>query len=487
MKFNIFKALFYLTFVLIFLTHFVIYIIPNTMACFQVALPFCIAFYLLFIYKLKFFQCFLKKIYKIRIVKYYFLFIFLTILNIFIHVIFGFYKADLSYYVVRIYRFYVVTVLYYFIPVIGIYMGINIKNIIKMLIFMLYAVMFIGVVEFISIKLNIVFIQNILSFFTNFRDCLYALHLYSDASKMQARIHSIYGEPSAVGQLIFIVMPIIYNFAISKYKIFKNNFLNNFIQKSILPLMFITIYLTMSPIYLILNICEIFILVLLQIKKHYIFTIGLLLTVFITSLVSIAIFDMFDFDSYSNLAIDRILITISCFGDLDNLVILEPSLANRLISYTHQYIAFWNNPILGVGWNNVECYLNKHIMSSSLPLTKEIIMNFNRKQNLAGVNTNIVSTVLAEGGIIIFGVLCAFFIKQFNTLRKIAKKLPYAESNFCHSLSQSHIAIAVIAFYNLSLDNINLWILLGISLSCTYYYKYSINTHKVEDIHGEQK
>ena len=462
--------IYFITFILTFFPMFVIYIKKGTNGNIYVSLIFLIILYLFFIFnKIDRFKQSIKQLLRIPITKYYLFFLAYIVMSLFIHILLGHYTAPVSFYAVRIYKFFVATIPVYLLPLLGLFLGIRFKCILKLFIIIIWSLFLISIIQYLCFLFDIKIMISIFDFFTNARAAAY--YDVHDALE-NLRVYAFFSEPSALGQFIFIVMPFVISIHNTKYALFNNKYLNLFIKRTILVFMLCALIFTKSPIYLVLCFIELFVLFFMiywnKIKK-YLSQICLLLFILITILFLLFINYQ---TKLEQTYVYRIIKTIYSFGDFDKLILLEPSLATRIVSYSIQISAFIKAFIFGCGLNNVDIYINhlSYIVNSHFNLTFENMYNYLLTQYCFTVARSILYTSLAEFGLIGFSLYVLFIIKNLKFLSKIRKSFQGIEASCLVALIHSFVAIGIISFYNLGLDNSIVWLIYGWALAYLYIY-----------------
>ena len=104
---------------------------------------------------------------------------------------------------------------------------INTKTFIKFLYFFFWFVFLLGILDFIIFYFDIPVLKEAITIFSNKRLLIYDI---TDVTRVFVgsfpRARSIFDEPSYLGYFIFVVSPIVYEWTLNKFKIFKNNYLN---------------------------------------------------------------------------------------------------------------------------------------------------------------------------------------------------------------------------------------------------------------------
>lgn len=462
--------IYFITFILTFFPMFVIYIKKGTNGNIYVSLIFLIILYLFFIFnKIDRFKQSIKQLLRIPITKYYLFFLAYIVISLFIHILLGHYTAPVSFYAVRIYKFFVAVIPVYLLPLLGLFLGIRFKCILKLFIIIIWSLFLISIIQYLCFLFDIKIMISILDFFSNARSALY---LDSTAVQEGLRAYAFFSEPSGLGQFIFIIMPFAISIHNTKYALFNNKYLNWVIKRTILVFLLCALIFTKSPIYLVLCVIELFVLLTItyfnKVKK-YLLQICLLLFI----LISILFLLFINYQTQlEQTYIFRIIKTIYSFGDFDKLILLEPSLATRIVSYSIQFIAFMKAFIFGCGLNNAEVFVNSfYLIESPLPLTAEnYYLGYLHANELCGLNRSIVYTSLAEFGLIGFSLYVLFIIKNLQFLSKIRKSFQGIEASCLVALIHSFVAIGIISFYNLGLDNSIVWLIYGWALAYLYIY-----------------
>lgn len=328
--------------------------------------------------------------------------------------------------------------------------------------FMTYFILCIaGIIQYLSVIFDITFINNIVKFLTNIRFLLNDSHQLSDT-----RLSGLFEEPGYFGAFLFLNFPIIYNFCLSKYKIFDNNYLNIIIKKSLILLFWVSLILTKSPIWLIfcLILTSIYFLktIVKFILKHKV--------KFVIAMVLIGVFTFMFFThlNVSETYLNRIYLTVKVLGNWDLFVIIEPSLATRILSYFYTFKVFLSNFLLGVGLGNTKYYTINQIFNTPIPITLELQKYITNTifsgSNRLGLNGAFFFDVLADSGIIGFIVFYYFLFKSYIWNNKI--KMKYTGINYLllDGLSKSVLAFILISFYDVNYMTLFVWFLLGLGL-----------------------
>lgn len=319
---------------------------------------------------------------------------------------------------------------------------VNIKTIYKFIVFAIWLILIWGIISYLGTILHITPIEAIESFICN------KLSLISGNTRhLIGRNQSVFTEPGYYGYFLNTNLWFIYNIAKTKYKIFKNKYLNTIVKYSIVPLALINLITTLSPITIV---------------------IGLLITTFYfllskskTSKVCVLLVLAFAFLIYNTPSVQetktvsRIQKTVSSFTDFDKFAIEEASLYARVCSYINTFYIFLKHPITGVGSGMTKYHIIQQFQKSPVPLSYENIQNVQKaKQGGVGAyNVAILYTTLADSGIIGFILLYAYFINSILSLSKIKKFFYRADFEFINSIIPTMSLMIILSVYESFLIN----------------------------------
>ena len=241
------------------------------------------------------------------------------------------------------------------------------------------------------------------------------------------------------------------------------------IKKTFIPLAWINLILTLSPIYTILGILVTIIYyfksILNLIKKFFVLIIAcvFLILVFLSSI------------DFSDTYISRIINVLQNVHSFEDFIYIEPSLATRIVCFINIFCIFLKHPILGIGIGNLPEELSKMFMNSPVVLTPENIGKFQLSVT-SGLpllyNNSIIYETLANYGIFIASIFFYFYyllLKKINLLFKFAEK---NSSNYfvVQALKTSLIAQLIIMFYSSYLLTFEINIIAFISVAIIYKY-----------------
>ena len=464
------KGLFFLSIVLLFFQAFGFFV-PNTGACFCFEVISISCLYLLFlsVYRFKVIKL-LKNCLKYKFFKFYTALLLYIVFTTILLSFFGFYTASKSFYVFKYIKLLIPMILIFFLPILGLVFHISLKKIIKIIYLTIYFVLLFGLLQYIIFLFEIPILYNLIDIVTNLRI------IYEDLNecKVMLRVYSTFFEPSAFGQFIFIVLPIINSIYKTKYKIVNHPILNIILKKTIIPLTIFDIIATKSPIYLVLCFIEIFVLFLIDNFKYikkYLFIYSIVFILIFSGLFSLSKTDMFN-EVSNNSYLGRIKTTIETFSDPYEFSKKEPSLATRLYFYANQVEVFKRFPLFGCGIGNIDKYaLITFGSTNNLVPTWENMNDYKKADKLLPQAYSLVYTSLAEYGLIGFILLFLFWYQAFAQINKNIKYLDGLIKDFSVGIQGSLVSIAIISFYNLNRENYTIWLILGFVLAINIYIK----------------
>lgn len=414
---------------------------------------------------------FIKKLFHIKTFRLFCLFISFCIITTIIHNFLGYNKGGLFNKMIAVGNFLTPNILVYFLPIFGLTVfKVKVNSMIKLFYFMLYMVIFIGLIQYFAYIFEFSVLIQAIDFLSNKVSINTVPNLYNCV--ITKRVYSVETEPSILGQFIFITLPFIYMLNRTGFSIYRNIKLNYMIKKTIFPMAIIVLILTKSPIYLVLVFSEIFVLFLIynykKIKK-----IILPLFLIITFLIILfLIYRLFNIDiDIDKSYLSRIFVALSCIDDFEKLVYFEPSLATRIISYYTQVIIFTKNIFFGVGIGNAEYVASRIFMLLPIPLTSESFIGYFKYTYKVVLNPSVIYTLLAETGLVGFALYVFFVANNIIALSKLKLYTSGFYADFINSLSLSTVAICVISFYNLAINNRMMWLLYGLSLMIIYNFR----------------
>ena len=237
------------------------------------------------------------------------------------------------------------------------------------------------------------------------------------------RAKSTFVEPSYFADFICINLPLIYEFANTKYKIFKSNIIDILLKPSLVFVSWLLLILTKSPIFLIFGILVTFVYFILKIRPKTL--VKLMLVLLLTLFLLVIIFSNINFN---NTYLGRIVKTIQSLGDFYMFIYVEPSLATRVVNIINQFLVFLHHPVIGVGYGNIVEPLHQQLLYSPVPLPDIV------KNDANGANSFIFWTLLAETGGVGIILLYNFFFKIILKIKNLNKFITGPEKFFMKGL-----------------------------------------------------
>ena len=474
MKFNI-KWLLYLPILFFFLPGFSFYLpgLKGIYKFFYISLYF--SFVVIFIFDKKYFINKLINICKKTPLIYFVVFLLFIALNSLLLSLFGIttISQTIRSIIMQIILCILPTIIY-FIYIVKKYIGL--KKFIKIFMFLFWINLVLGLIAYFGRWFEITIINSIFDFLNNARTL--EIQILGAAAgqtpeisfQLEKRLCGLFEEPGYLGQFLFIFLPFVYTFSGTKVKLYNNNIFNKIFKITLVPLTWINIILTLSPITLvfagIISFIYYFQQILNLIKKYYI-----VITVLIYLII--AIVKKIDFSETYIARIINIIINIHSFEDF---ILIEPSLATRVASYINEFQIFLHHPFTGVGIGNLKNYMYAQFLNSPVPLTPEIITKTKLIIQMGGgamFNIGFMYALLAENGIFAYSILVCFYIKIFyfiNKFKNKANKYSYEYLIF-KSLHYTMFCLLILSFYNLNFISQYLHLLIAISVISIYEFK----------------
>ena len=413
----------------------------------------------------------LIKLYKYTPFKYYFWFILWLLLSAIIVVILKMAKITIFYYIfVKLFPVFILCYLLsaYFIP-----KYISVKFVIKLFISIMWGILPLSLIGFIGDLYDIKIFSGIVNGISNIKSLSEGVEMMTEDVTGLPRARGVFPEPGGLGKFITIFLPLIYNVGLSKCKIYKNSIINLVIKKSFIPLAWISLICTFSPISLIFGIIISAVYfakkILIYIRKYFVLFV-LILTIFSSLLILVFVFDITNVINLIHKSfLSRIISVSEAFKNYQSFVVLEGSLASRISSWTNSFILFLKSPIYGYGYDNVRFFMYKQFLNSPVPLTKENINNIVMSlYNNNGVwyNRSLLFGLLAETGIVGTFLYFKFLFKNIEFAKSILRYFVGIENLFLRGMIASVWIVILTSFYSGSFSNTYLCFLYG--LFCSY-------------------
>lgn len=434
-----------------------------------------IALGLLFITNYKYCIYKLYLLYKKTPLKYFVYVLILIVFNSLLLGIFG--KANimscLRSIIMQIFLF-VIPIMVYFICIIGKY--ITLKNFMKFFILLFWIMLILGFVAYIGQYFQIEFVNNIFDFFANARLIKFEkLGRAGVTSNYVAfglpRLDNLFEEPSFYARFLFLFLPMVYSFGLTKVKIYKNEIINLIIKKTLIPFTWINIVLTLSPMFLILS----FLITLIYFAKE-IFLLIKKYWIIITCVIFMVIMILFKVD-LSETYLSRIVNVLSQVRSFEDFILIEPSLATRICTYINSFILFLKHPFTGIGLGSIQEAIVRQFYNSPIALTPEIInkIDFITKTNTRySVNTNFIVDLISTNGIFIFSIFIYFYSRLLVKIRKIFVCMKN-EDSFDYILSKTLyyllISLIIKSCYDSCLVDMDMHFIFSLAILFIFYKK----------------
>lgn len=281
------------------------------------------------------------------------------------------------------------------------------------------------------------------------------------------RMQSIFDEPGQFGWMIFLCSPLILTVYLNKIKVFKKNFIDSVVRKTILPMMYIDLLWTFSPIMLVYTGAASTIIILIKLYELYKYKPKTFIKVFstISMIAFIVIVALINVDESLKSAFSRINTVLSNMRNINNLILAEQSLGTRIGTMINNMVIFTKHPIIGVGLGQMTPHMQVQLAHSPVVLTPELLSQYlNNNASYSGV----IYRVFCENGLIGFILFSLFFLKIINNIRK-CKKYVHEKNNLIilNGFLGSTIAVFALFFYDIPFNNTFPWAILGMTIAIT--------------------
>lgn len=337
---------------------------------------------------------------------------------------------------------------------------IKIKSLLKFIFLFSFFIYLFGLFEFVVYKFDISIFMDIINVFSNKR-----LLIYDDYDTARLivnnlpRIRSIFEEPSYLGYYTAIFSPVIYELCTKKYRLMKCYFIDKLIKLTMVPIMWITLILTQSPIFLIFNLLftgYYFIIRSKYYKKIFNSKIFLFLIILMIVIISIIILNI----DYSNTYLNRIILVLKNMNNFSDFIVAEPSLATRIIIYINAIDIALKNFFTGIGYGNMAYIIADKLSISKVPLTEELT-RFVAEGKTAPASSIFIK-IFSETGI--FG-LFLFYKFLYELIKTIKKSKIINQSNFAYYGAYGFILFYIItSFYDSNLNQPYIFITISLIL-----------------------
>lgn len=364
---------------------------------------------------------------------------------------------------------------------------ISLKDLVRILICGFWIVLNLGFISWICRYYDIVFVNEIFNFLANLRPLI---HLHAQYESFQAasnyfafglpRLSHLFEEPSYYAQILFLFLPFVYSFSRSPFRLFKNKIFNILVKKTLIPFTWANLVLTFSPIFLIFST----IITIIYFYK-YLFKILKRYSILLLSLSFILLY-IVKFIDFSDTFISRIINVLLNIKSFEDFIIVEPSLATRILSFINSLCVFLKNSIFGVGFGNLSFAIKEQFLNSPLPLTFELSYKLTEAfltNYRMTYNSSMFYVILAENGLIGFSIIVYFSYKLFKLVKKYSQTNNIFSQSFSKALIVSLIGLLIMSFYQFSYTRNECFLIL--ILAITYIYSKSLNLYNSNKTKGD--
>ena len=153
------------------------------------------------------------------------------------------------------------------------------------------------------------------------------------------------------------------------------------------------------------------------------------------------------------------------------MIVVEPSLATRLINYAIFSKTGFDNLVFGIGYGSLAKHFVLLLSNTTIPLTTDL-----NKSLALGIGYPASATyfrVFAETGLLGLFLICKFYYNSFNEMKKIVKiQRKGIVNDFCYSLLIFLLVhLIIVNFYNSTLHDTYFIAIVAISVSIIVKYK----------------
>lgn len=350
----------------------------------------------------------------------------------------------------------------------------KISYVIKIMYSTIFIILIFGILDFFAYNFNIGFLQTIVHLPNNTSTLVAGNDFFNKSiANNFYRVQSIYFEPGYFAEHLFILLPLIYGISNSKFKIYKNKLLNKIIKKIFVPLTWINIVLTQSPMWLCLSLLLTFIMfykkIIYFLLNYYKHTIVSLIIILVLLLESINI-------DVENSYLSRILKVTNNITNINSLIIEEPSLGTRLSCIFNLIDIGMSSPVFGIGHSNIKPQMIKQIQNnnSKIQVTREMYYCILVKESPSFQNPILVNFFVRYGVIAL--ILFLFFIfklrKNLSILSKNASSIVIV---FSKSLSMCLLCILIVGCYDIAISDYVCHFIIGCCLGLEQYLHFDQN------------
>ena len=465
------KPLLYLPIILFFFPAFAFTIpgLDGTYLYFYISIY--IALFVMFIIDNKTFLSSIINLIKHSYFKYIIVFISLIFINSILLSLFGraSFKIVLHAFIMKI-CLAVVPMLIYFMCVIK--NNISVEKFIKYFVIIFWINLFVGLIAYIGALYDIDFINNLFEFFANARGINKTNAIFDQVYEMSGyvafglpRLDNLYAEPAYYARFLLIFLPLVYTYHNVKFKIINNNILDFILKKTIIPLTWLNIILTFSPIYFIFSILLTIVFYrksIIKLLKKYFIVVILTIIILLTGCIQIDLSETF---------LSRIINVMTSLDSFDSFILVEPSLGTRISSFINVLCVFFKNIFCGIGFGELPYNLQEQFINSPVLLTYEIIQKtsiLSANFGIAFYNSCFIYDTAAENGIFILSIFVYLSIKMYKALNVIVSYYSNNKNSteYINAFSVKCVFITLICslFYSIYFIQPEIWLVFAVTI-----------------------
>lgn len=339
------------------------------------------------------------------------------------------------------------------------------KYLIRLIYSVFYIILLLGLVDFFVYIFNIVPLQKCMALFFNVKQIMSNEAFVKAYSIGLPRVQSVYFEPGFFAEYTFFLLPIFYSLSLSKYKIFKNKYINSIIKKTTIPLIWIDLILTQSPIWLVLSGISTAIFFGIKfiinfrrnIKKY---TVILLTSMTVCCLTIVPISTMNLKETY----LGRIFTVVETMSNINLLIYSEQSLGTRISNVINLIDIGSRKTWFGYGHSNLVPQMEKQILSGKSPVAITDEMRRMMLKKIPSLQNPPLTNIFVRYGIIALFLYYAFILKSIFALKKCLKYVQGNMYNFIFGLQGTLISYIVISCYDILIANLLCATFIGLSI-----------------------
>lgn len=239
----------------------------------------------------------------------------------------------------------------------------RVLTIIKVIYSIIYIILILGCLDFIAYNFDVSFLKSFLRLFNTTSILVMGASEFIKSSVNGIyRVQSVYFEPGFYAEHLFILLPFVYTFSTIKKRIFKYKLVDTFVRVTYIPLFWINVILTQSPIWLCFSLLLTIYMYRALIIKFLIQKFYYIMTFFISvTLLFILIFSKINLEETY---LYRIFKVVSNITDINMLIASEQSLGTRLSCIINLVDIGKQTPIFGIGHSNIKPFMVAQIQNN---------------------------------------------------------------------------------------------------------------------------